>query len=158
MKHIFVIIDNLIIYLDFLPLSLDGKDNKSKAEKALKKLEKYNNMLGRIVSDAKSEENLEKLRQVHNSEKWVGQLKQVFEKLDALSVIIEKDIETMRRIAKKEPEKWKVSISNMALGMVKTGLHEEKEELQRIKKASLYKITDIRKVVSAEEQLEIIFG
>jgi hypothetical protein len=158
MKHLFVVIDNLLIDLDRLPVSINSGDDLKKAEKVLVRIEKSSRILKKLMECTRTGKYLDRVKESSQAKNWAEQIQDAFERMDSLLIVVEKDLKKLRRIAKEAPERWALEFRDTAFGMVKTGIHDEKEELLRLKKTNIYKIDEIREIVKAEEQLDALFG
>ena len=75
-----------------------------------------------------------KLYQAHNKEikDWAEQVTALFNKLDSLLNVLYNDTNKLERIIKeKKYYRWQAAISDMALGMFNTGLHDCEKNLER---------------------------
>jgi len=157
MKSTFAFIDKLIILLKYVPPSLT-EQNKGKAEKVIFLLNEYTQILRNLISSHKTKKYLAQLKQVHSGKikNWTQHVTTTLNNMNALLTILDEDTKKLDLILKKKPEEWQPAISNMALGMLMTGLHKEEFEMNEEEKIldGLIKNT----IIFEKEELENIIN
>lgn len=156
MKHTFVFIDKLMILLKFVPRNLDTGSDKNKAEKSLILIEEYTAILRKLIESHKTEKYLDLLHKSHiqEVEDWSDQVDSLFKKLDSLLKGLDQDAKKLSRIIKDNPEQWQPAISDMALGMVMTGLHDEEENMNRLRKIAVFEIQKLEQLIEHERHVQ----
>ncbi|MBT4174061.1 hypothetical protein HOC80_04575 [archaeon] len=156
MKHIFVFIDKLVIFLKHVPPSLDTAEDKVKAKKAIVLIEEYTHTLRKLIESHKNKEYLDRLHQthIHEIEDWVDQVTSLFKKLDSLLVLLDQDAKKLANVLENEPEKWQETVSYMSFGMFLTGLHDEEEDMIRLRNIAVFEIHELEKIISHEKHVE----
>ena len=115
MKHVFVLMDNLIISLKDVPKELDTEDKKDEAEKICHRIQKYIHSLKKLVENHKTQEMLDRLEHTHIKaiDEWAGGVKQLLSKFDQLITNLEEDIVKLNHVRENEPEKWATQIGDI---------------------------------------------
>ncbi|MBU0667127.1 MAG: hypothetical protein ABIC91_03395 [Nanoarchaeota archaeon] len=155
MKHTFKLIDNLIILLKDIPRSIDTEVGKIHARNILVKILVYTHSLRKLVESHKTSEYLNRLHELHIAEieGWVNSVTELFQKFDELLRNVEADAKIMENVIENQPEKWLSTVSNMAFGMVVTGLHEEEEKMERFRRIAIFEEHELRSILDAEEHI-----
>jgi len=156
MKHIFVFLDKLIMLLKFVPLSLDTEEDKVKAKKTILLIEEYTQTLRALIENHKNKKYLDKLHQTHikEIEDWVDQVTSLFQKLDSLLIILDKDAKRLFRISENEPSRWQQTISDMAWAIYMTGLDDEKEDMIRLRNIAIFEIHELEEIISHKKHVQ----
>jgi len=156
MKHTFVFIDKLIILLKFVPRSLDNEDDKVKAKKSLALIEEYAHILRNLIESHKTRKYLARLHQTHikKIENWTEQVAATFKKMDSLLAVLDEDIKTLASVIKNNPSKWLSVVSDMAFSMVMTGLHNEEEDLKRLRNLAIFEKQELEELIDHKKHSE----
>ena len=153
MKHTFVFIDKLIILLKYVPRSLDTEEDKTKARNVITLIHGYTYTLKKLINAHKNKKYLERLHKAHIAqiEDWAEKVDSAFEKLDLLLEVLDRDAKKLEAVIKNEPQKWQSVVSDMALGMVLTGLHDEEEDMKRFRGIALFEIHELEEIISHDK-------
>ncbi len=156
MKHIFAFIDKLIILLSYVPKSLGGEEDKVKARKVVALIGEYTQILRKLIENHKGQEYLERLHQTHikEIEDWVEQVASLFGKMDSLLIILDKESVILGSVIENEPENWQPTVSSLVLGMHMTGLHDEKEEMIRLRNIAIFEIHELEQIIDHKRHVE----
>lgn len=155
MQHTFKLVDRLMALLTEGPHRLNTEADKEKARKVLKDIIRYADSLQKLIEAHKNFEYLQRLNNTHVQEVkgWTTQVQQTLIKLDSLVKMLRSDAEKMRKVIETEPQKWAGICSDMALGMVLTGLHDEEEDMKRLRKIALFEIHELKQIIEDEEHI-----
>ncbi len=155
MKHIFAFVDKLMILLKFVPPSLDTEEDRVKAKRYILLIEEYTQTLRGLVDGHKNKEYLDRLHQTHikEIEDWVDQITSLFKKLDSLLDMLDEDAQKLANVLENEPEKWQETVSDMAFGMILTGLHDEEEDMVRLRNIAIFEIHELEKIISHKKHI-----
>lgn len=153
MKHIFAFIDKLIILLKFVPVNLETEEDKIKAQKAIVLINEYTTILEKLINAHKTTNHLKALHNTHNEkiENWVEYVDETFKKMNSLLKNIDDDIKNLSQILQNKPDEWKDAISYMAMGMVMTGLHDEEENMKKLKEIATFQIHELETIIDHEK-------
>lgn len=167
MKHTFAFIDKLIILLKFVPRSLDTEKDKAKARKAIILIKEYTHILRKLMINHKNKKYLDRLHQTHikKIENWAEQVAATFEKMDSLLTVLYEYIQKLALILENEPEKrvligdeyltkWQLTISDMTLAMVMTGLHDEEEDMERLRNIAIFDIYELEEIITHKKHAQ----
>jgi len=155
MKHIFKLIDNLIIILQKFPRSINTPEDKADAMEIVEKIIKYTHSLKKLIEAHKTKEYLNKLHVSHINEikGWADKVNEVFYKLDTLLNNLEKDAEKMKYIIEKQPEKYLAFVSYICTGMAMSGLHTEYKWLKTLKETEIMEVDKLKEIIEYEEHI-----
>ncbi len=156
MKHIFAFIDKLIILLGYVPKSLDSKQDKAKAKKAILLIKEYTGIVQRLLENHKIEEHLTRLHQANNKgiNDWANKIETVFAKIEKLLQTLEEDIPKLKEALHANPDQWQSKITDLSLGMVQSGLHMDEEDAEQLKEAIVFEIHELENVIAHERHVE----
>ena len=156
MKHIFAFIDKLYILLQHTPLSLDNDEDKIKAQKSIELISEYTFILEKLINNHKTEEHMKALHDTHNEkiENWVNHIEDTFKKINEYLTILNEDIKYLAKALNKEPEKWGKIIASMTVGLVMTGLHDEEENLKKLRDIGTFEIHELELIIEHEKHIK----
>lgn len=156
MKHTFAFIDKLIILLKFVPQNVDTSEDKDKARKAIVLIEEYTQTLRKLINNHKTEENLRKLHQAPNRSvtSWAQHVAATFKKMESLLDVLYEDAEKLTTILENNPQQWNSKISDMALGMVLSGLHDSEDHVVRLRNIAVFEIHELEAVISDKRHMQ----
>lgn len=166
MKHTFVFIDKVMILLKFVPRSLNTEEDKIKAGKAINLLREYTHILRKLIFNHKTEKYLNRLHNTHikEIENWTEQVAAVFRKMDKLLAVLDGDTKKLTHVLENEPEKrvlvgdeyitkWQLTVSDMALGMVMSGLHDEEEDMVRLRNIAIFEVHELEEIINHKKHV-----
>jgi len=164
MKHTFVFIDGLIVLIKNVPRSIETPEKKAEAKAILENVLVHAGVLKKLVEAHKTEKYLQRLHDTHIDKisDWADQVTALFKQFDQLLTTVEQDAVIMEDVIENKPEKWLSTVSDMALGMVMTGLHNEEEAMKRFRAIALFEIHEleehlqehgIKKILKMEEYI-----
>ncbi|MBT3297683.1 hypothetical protein HN385_02070 [archaeon] len=152
MKYIFAYVDKLMILLKFYPAKPKTDEDFKRIGILIVKIKIYTFLLRKLINSHEVKGSLKKLQESNsnNIEGWAVKVSSVFENLDNLLKILDEDNKKLSHAIEHEPQKLQSLISDLALGMILTGLHNEEEHLKELRKIAILEEHELKRVISNE--------
>ncbi len=156
MKHIFAYVDKLMILLKFYPNKPKTHEDFRKISKLIVQIKVYTFLLQQLINAHKIKNSLKKLQESkdHDIEDWANKVSVVFDKLDQLLNLLIEDNKKISDALYDEPYKLPSLISDLALGMYLTGLHNEEEHLKELRNLMILKEHELEKALGHKTRLK----
>jgi|TARA_B100002003_G_scaffold247874_1_gene280319 hypothetical protein len=159
MKHTFIFIDKLMILLKYVPSqTIDTEKDKNKLKKIIILLKEYMNILRKLLFNHRNEKYLTRLHQTHikEIENWVEQVEATFNKMDSLLTVLDEDIKKLEHVLENESEdgkKYQHAVADMSMNMLMTGLHDEEEDMKRLKNIAVFEIHELEEIIDHKKHM-----
>src|SRR3989344_4590731 len=162
MKHIFAYVDKLITVLKFVPASLKTDEDMYKARKSINLIREYTRILSNLIDGHKTEWHLKKLHEAHINDvkNWSEHVTKVFINLDYFLSELDKDTKLLTDILDsnesqiQKSQRWFKAIPDMSMAMVMSGLHDDEEEMKKLRNVATFEIHELEKIIKDKKHLE----
>lgn len=152
MKHVLAYVDKLMIMLKFFPTNPKTDDDFRKIGKLIAQIKIYTYLLEKLINAHKVKNSLRKLQESNDKdiEDWANKVSSVFDKLDNLLKILDEDYKKLSYAIEHEPQRLQSLISDLAFGMVLTGLHGGEEHLKELRNIIILKEHELKVIIGNE--------
>ena len=158
MKSTFYFIDKLMKLLAIISkevATLSTEKDKTEARWIVDEIDKIAITLEALIKSHNEEEHLKVLHDTHIAEveNWADHVSALFVKLNKLMEVLHTDAVILRNVLDNSPEQWASKVSDMAFGMVMTGLHDDEEQLKRFKEIEVFEVARLKAIIKSEEHV-----
>lgn len=141
-----------MILLKHIPHDISSAKDKKLAKKYLLLLREYDKILLKLITAHKNTVYLKRLHATHQSKisDWSEQVTKTLKKFDQLLLILKEDLAKLEHCLENNPDEWQDKLSDLSMGMVMTGLHNETEEINRLRNIAIFNIKELEILIDNE--------